>query len=263
MQAAADPPSLFIVIGAQRTGTTLLREILNTSPDLGVLGEIMTPSPAPAHWDNFWRQNTSPGACPHARLDQYFTHVIERVRNHWSHNAKCRARAIGVDIKYNQLWRLVPGAKEGDMPEDVFAYLAARNILIIHAVRENVIHCAVSTMIAMQRGTWHNYTGEILSGCYRIDPQACLSLARDIMRRRIELIAKAAGCKLVTCRYHDLVQHRLEHIARALQVPAAFRHAPALRKAINIPYAQAISNLVTLRGAVLQSEFAAWAEDLD
>ena len=46
---------LFAVIGAQRTGTNLLREILNTNDQIAMLGEVLSPSPAPAHWDNFCR----------------------------------------------------------------------------------------------------------------------------------------------------------------------------------------------------------------
>lgn len=46
---------LFVVIGAQRTGTNLLREILNTNERIAMLGEVLTPSPAPAHWDNYCR----------------------------------------------------------------------------------------------------------------------------------------------------------------------------------------------------------------
>ena len=44
---------LFVVIGTQRTGTNILRETLNTNEEIAMLGEVLTPSPAPAHWDNF------------------------------------------------------------------------------------------------------------------------------------------------------------------------------------------------------------------
>ena len=46
---------LFVVIGAQRTGTNILREILNTNERIAMLGEVLMPSPAPADWDNFCR----------------------------------------------------------------------------------------------------------------------------------------------------------------------------------------------------------------
>jgi hypothetical protein len=72
---------LFVVIGAQRTGTNILREILNTNEHIAMLGEVLTPSPAPAHWDNFSR--TLPIGSIHpanfgeaeSLLDQYFEFV--------------------------------------------------------------------------------------------------------------------------------------------------------------------------------------------
>ncbi len=35
---------LFVVIGAQRTGTNILREILNTNEHIAMLGEVLSPS---------------------------------------------------------------------------------------------------------------------------------------------------------------------------------------------------------------------------
>ena len=101
--------SLFVVIGAQRTGTNLLREILNTNEQIAMLGEVLSPSPAPAHWDNFCRRLPHHSVLPatpgeaESLLDQYFEFVQYRIRNHWAGNKKNRSRAFGVDIKYNQL----------------------------------------------------------------------------------------------------------------------------------------------------------------
>src|ERR1700683_1862820 len=105
---------LFVVIGAQRTGTNILREILNTNDQIAMLGEILTPSPAPAHWDNFCRglpvRSTHPESVDEAEglLDRYFEFVRYRIRNHWEGNRKSRSHAIGVDIKYNQLRLIAP-----------------------------------------------------------------------------------------------------------------------------------------------------------
>ena len=98
-----------MVIGAQRTGTNILREILNTNEQIAMLGEVLSPSPAPAHWDNFCRglpaRSTPPESFGEAEslLDRYFEFVRYRIRNHWEGNKKSRSHAFGVDIKYNQL----------------------------------------------------------------------------------------------------------------------------------------------------------------
>ena len=103
--------ALFVVIGAQRTGTNILREILNTNEQIAMLGEVLSPSPAPAHWDNFRRGlplhsvlPATPGEAE-SLLDEYFEFVQYRIRNHWEGNKKNRSHAFGVDIKYNQLTR--------------------------------------------------------------------------------------------------------------------------------------------------------------
>ena len=104
-----DGAHLFVVIGAQRTGTNILREILNTNEQIAMLGEVLSPSPAPAHWDNFCRGLPVRSVLPasfgetESLLDQYFEFVRYRIRNHWEGNKKSRSHAFGVDIKYNQL----------------------------------------------------------------------------------------------------------------------------------------------------------------
>src|SRR5580658_8793248 len=103
---------LFVVIGAQRTGTNILREILNTNDQIAMLGEVLSPSIAPAHWDNFCRALPIDIARPadyyaaEALLDRYFEFVQYRIRNHWEGNKKRSSHVFGVDIKYDQLRRI-------------------------------------------------------------------------------------------------------------------------------------------------------------
>ena len=80
-RSQVDDVHLFVVIGAQRTGTNILREILNTNEHIAMLGEVLSPSPAPAHWDNFCRSSAGSHACPttygeaESLLDRYFEFV--------------------------------------------------------------------------------------------------------------------------------------------------------------------------------------------
>src|SRR5260370_7646701 len=97
----------FVVIGAQRTGINILREILNTNDEIAMLGEVFSPSGAPAHWENFLRLRRSRfppanAADAEALLDEYFEFVEYRIRHHWAGNAKSKCRAVGIDIKYDQ-----------------------------------------------------------------------------------------------------------------------------------------------------------------
>jgi Sulfotransferase family len=274
---------LFVVIGAQRTGTNLLREILNTNEHVAMLGEILTPSPAPAHWDNFCRnlpvRNVVLANYHEAEslLDQYFEFVRYRIHNHWTGNEKSRSRALGVDIKYNQLTRIAPADWCCISSPFILSYLRDRRAILIHTTR-NVIHCAISTLIAAQRHFWHNYQGAIINRRYQIDIEACLAYARTIVDHRTLFITAAEECKVVECQYESLVDDiargvvlpeipdgpgPLRAIAEALGVPFGFRYHGRLQKAINIPYVELLSNCDALVKRLRDSEFSALAGSLE
>jgi hypothetical protein len=275
---------LFVVIGAQRTGTNLLREVLNTNEQIAMLGEILSESSAPAHWDNYLRFHTDeifpPENCSDAEalLDRYFRFVLFRIRNHWQDGDKSQCRAIGVDIKYNQLRCLAPANWNSAAHPFLLPYLESRGATLIHTTRRNVVHCAISSQIAAQRAMWHNYEGVTIDRRYSVDSEQCLAMARTIVAERDALAEMAAECDLVECCYEDLVTAigsataqggilespgPLKSIAHSLRVPCSFRYNGRLQKAINAPYSQVLLNKDALSIALAQTEFAEFATTLD
>jgi hypothetical protein len=273
---------LFAVIGAQRTGTNILREILNTNDQIAMLGEVLSPSPAPAHWDNFCRglpaRSTQPNSFDEAEelLDRYFEFVRYRVHNHWEGNRKSRSHAIGVDIKYNQLGLIAPTDWDSKLPF-MLSYLISRGAILIHTTR-NVIHSAISTMIATQRSLWHNYDGTVIDASYQIDVEECVAQARTIKHERESFLNFAQGSKLVGCRYERLMEDLdragsreripsgpgpLRNIAEALGSPYDFRYERRLQKAINIPYSRLLSNYDALIRRLETSELDTLVSTLD
>jgi hypothetical protein len=280
----ASLPQLFVVIGAQRTGTNLLREILNTNEHIAMLGEILMPSPAPAHWDNFCRKLPVRSVVlanyreAQALLDQYFQFVEYRIRNHWADNNKVGIQAFGVDIKYNQLTHIAPADwGPGSLSPFILRYLQGREATLIHTTR-NVIHCVVSTMIAAQRHFWHNYEGAVIKRKYNIDIEECLGYMRTILHQRALFLNAARDCRVVQCQYESLVDDMersaslpdipdgrgpLRDIVVALGVPFSFRYYGRLQKAINVPYAKLISNYDALLKRLRDSEFSPLASSLE
>jgi LPS sulfotransferase NodH len=271
-----------VVVGAQRTGTNLLRETLNTNEEIAMLGEVLTPSPAPAHWDNFCRSLPQRSTLPASRseteslLDQYFEFVQYRIRNHWEGNKKHRSHALGVDIKYNQLRQIAPANWNSTSPF-ILGYLQSRGTTLIHTTR-NVIHCAVSTLIASQRNIWHNYEGAVIDRTYHVDVEECLAHARTILQHRDAFIEAASGCKVVNCRYESLMQDigragsqgeipeapgPLRDIAQALGCSFNFRYERSLQKAINLPYSRVLLNYDDFVRRLRDSEFSALASTLE
>jgi len=274
---------LFVVIGAQRTGTNILREILNTNEQIAMLGEVLTPSPAPAHWDNFCRtlpvHTVHPASVSEAEalLDRYFEFVQYRIRNHWEGNRKNRSHAFGVDIKYNQLRDIAPANWSSSSPAFILGYLRSRGATIVHTKR-NVIHCAISTFIASQRNVWHNYDGAMIDRSYDLDIQGCLAYARTILKHRDTFIEAASGCKVVNCSYESLTEDiaragsqqeipaapgPLWDIAQALEASFIFRFDRRLQKAINVPYSRLLSNFDALVSQLKHSEFSTLASTLE
>jgi LPS sulfotransferase NodH len=274
--ASARGVHLFVVIGAQRTGTNILREILNTNGQLAMLGEVLTPSPAPAHWDNFCRRQPAHSVLPatfnetESLLDKYFEFERHRIRNHWEGNKKSQCHAFGVDIKYNQLRDVAPANWSYSSPAFILGYLRSRGATIVHTTR-NVIHCAMSTFIAARRSVWHNYDGAVIDRNYNLDIQECLAYARTILKHRDAFLEAASGCKVVNCSYESLIEDiaragsreeipaapgPLWDIAQALEASFTFHYDRRLQKAINISYSRLLSNYNALVSQLKDSEFS-------
>jgi LPS sulfotransferase NodH len=277
-----DGAQLFVVIGAQRTGTNILRETLNTNEQIAMLGEVLSPSSAPAHWDNFCHgvplRAVSPenSAEAEALLDQYFAYVRYRIRNHWEGNKKSGSRVVGVDIKYNQLSHIRPVDWDSSSPF-ILSYLRSRGAVLIHTTR-NVVHCAISTLIAEQRNLWHNYDGVVIDRNYYIDVEECLARARTIVGHRDAFLKYAHDCEIVDCRYECLIEDLaragsrdeipdgpgpLRDIAEALGTPFDFRYDGRLQKAIDVPYTRLLSNYDDVTRRLKTSEFAALVPTLE
>jgi len=272
-----------VVVGVQRSGTNILREILNTNEHIAMLGEILSPNPAPSCWYNFIADlppDVVPSKTPidaELLLDRYLEFIESRIRNHWVDGDKSGCYAIGVDIKYSQLRDIGPLDWDSAAPPFLLGYLKSREALIIHVIRRNVIQCAISAMIATQRGLWHNYNGAKIERRYHVDVEECLSRARVIVRERAAFVELVKGFAVITSFYEDLTNDiaraatdgeipddsgPLHDAAKALGVPFGFRYDGRLRKAINVPYAQLLSNHGALIQAVRQSEFAHFASSL-
>jgi hypothetical protein len=182
------------------------------------------------------------------------------------------ADAIGVELR-----RIAPINWDSTAPPFFLCYVRSRGAMLIHTTRRNVIHCAISTLIASQRNVWHNYEGVAIDRSYFIDVGECLTYARMIVHRRDAFLGFAKDCKVVNCCYEDLIDDitradageeipegpgPLREIAEALRAPFTFRYDGRLQKAINVPYSRLLSNYDALVKGLKESEFSALASAL-
>jgi LPS sulfotransferase NodH len=275
-------PRLFFVIGVQRTGTTLLREVLNRNPQVMMMAEVLLPYPDSCHWEHFaatlpadFRQPADEAA-GFALLDRYFSYLHAEMTIRWSAPGKAAARAYGVDIKLDQLDVIRPDGWPDTASPFLLHYAMRRGVVLINTVRRNVIHCAISYQIGTQKSFWHNYDNRPFGDPVPLDFRECLNGARTILRQQRAFEETTAGYPVERCDYEDLAAAvdaapggdlsrnpgPLRGIAGALGVDCAFHFDGRLHRAINRPYRDIISNHTAVVEALKATEFAAFAETL-
>jgi LPS sulfotransferase NodH len=273
---------LFFVVGVQRTGTTLLREILNSHGMLMMMAEVLLPYPDSCHWDHF--AATVPSSMlkikdekeGFALLDRYFHYIHADMTARWKEPHKTHAVAFGVDIKCEQLCFIQPTKWPKEATPFLLHYAMSRKVMLINTIRRNVIHCAISHLIAFDRDFWHNYDNRRVEQSYAVDIGDCLSHARSIMaqQRCFELFTQDYPVQV--CEYEALAEtvaaainaeippdcEPLRSIASAFGIPCRFHFHGRLHRAINRPYRDIIANHSELVAALECSEFAAFARTI-
>lgn len=265
----------FVLIGSQRSGTNFLREVLNTHPKLHVHGEVMWPSPHPSVWHNFLRANSYRAhpavvdADANQVLDDYLVHLAEDTRRGNPMKADTVSN-IGIDIKYNQM--RVPGPLTQDLqaPPFLFGYLKKRGIPLLHVFRRNLLHQALSLVIAEDRGIYHNYGSQHFKGNVVVEPARVVDRCYWIAEQRALFRQMSSGSEVHDIAYEDLAEvcdqdaSELQLDATAavvlgladfLKVEVDFRRPKTISKVINRPFRQVLSNYGELKRAILVSEF--------
>ncbi|MBM3960824.1 MAG: sulfotransferase [Planctomycetes bacterium] len=274
----------FVLVGSQRSGTNFCREVLNTSFQTFVHGEILLPYPTPSTWHNFVRTMVSralPPVLPQDAaelVDDYLIFIRDDTRRAVPSKAT-NLKALGFDIKYNQLSFIKPvlwDLRDGPFLID---YLRARNIPILHMIRRNMLHQVLSIQIAAKRNTYHSYTGG--GGGARTK----VTLAADELLGGLEWIDNevthfrrlTAGMQVLDVAYEDLVSacdkadpsgwldpfnELLDGVRKTLGIENAFFRPTTLKKVIDRPYREIVANHAEIVAAVAQSKFARFAETM-
>ena len=269
------PAGFFVLIGSQRSGTNFVREVLNTHPNVHVHGEVMWPSPHPAVWHNFLRacsyraQPAVLDADASQLLDDYLVHLSEDTRRGNPMKADSLSM-IGIDIKYNQMRTAGPLIQDLNAPPFLFGYLRDRRIPLLHVFRSNLLHQALSMVIAEARGVYHNYEGRAFEGSLFVEPSRVVELCYWIAEQRALFRQMSSGSEVHDLAYEDLAeicdQHSSEErldassevvagLSGFLAVDADFRRPKSISKVLNRPFQQILSNYEALKRAILVSEF--------
>jgi hypothetical protein len=277
--------SFFALIACQRSGTHLLREILNSNSGIALLAEPFTPYPKPVYWQNYvktlpeheYPPQTSDDAM--LLLDQYLQWIQQDVHENsdWYWGPKPQLITIGLDVKYNQLQCVTPLFFDLRARPLLLDYFQSRNVRIVHMVRNNLVHAAISLIICKLRKVYQNYDGGVMQGQYQIAPGELFECIAWIKDERDEFLRLAQDLPMQTCAYEELIQDlgradpagnfpedttALSRLATFLDVANRFRYRGYTRKVINKPYAESIENYNELVLAIKQSEYSEFADTL-
>lgn len=138
----------FVVIGTQRTGTTLMVTALNSHPQIQCFGELfkqrrpkgLHPEGESAYWlkcQESWRWRLSDVVLRHSSAANFLDDVL----------SVCDEQAaVGFKLMLSQIKRF---HKLSDL-------ITARQYNVLHVVRNNVLKTYVSRLAARQRGYYHS-----------------------------------------------------------------------------------------------------------
>lgn len=153
--------SSFVIAGTQRSGTTMLRSALDSHPHVRCLGEVFYINPryekrggqakGQGLSDGFssWREHSYQVFRNRSNINR-LRHWIDRsslVREYLDGVLVCdQPEACGFKLMVNQTRRF---------PE-IIRYIAERQVLVIHMVRDNVLDVLVSRLALEARGYAHS-----------------------------------------------------------------------------------------------------------
>jgi len=264
--------NFFLVIGTQRTGTTVLRETLNSNPAIALSGEVFLGDPG--GFDEF---ATKAGW---SRPEDYLAaeRQILAFLKHLADSADASMKVFGIDVKYSQLRAISPRHQPLSALPALVQFLRLAGVRVIHVVRENVLQAALSEHIAEARAIWHHRGRESIGQTVKIDCRKLFELMQIKRGDRQMFTALMDGhSRMMTVEYDriskGLAQRDAEgtligetnlifEIAEFLGVDPCFRPPPDTTKIIQAPYSSLIENYDELRRFLRRTEFAAYLETI-
>ena len=280
------PECHFAFIGCQRSGTHLLREIINSSPYIALMVETFSPTRKSIYWCNYVHRlgkHEFPPLTPYAAMkvfDKYLRRIARdvHIEHEWYGGPKPRLKALGLDIKYNQLKGMTSISIDLTSRPLLLDYFQSRKFRVLHIVRKNIAQASISHILASMRKVWHNYNDATsFQRKYHIPWPELHSQMWWMKQEREEFERLSQDLPVLPCVYEDLVEDLrlrspsgvlpydsevLEPLARFLGVPNHFVYDGRMRKVVNKPYADIIENFDELVAELRNSAFGEFADTL-
>jgi LPS sulfotransferase NodH len=263
-------PRPVLVLGTQRSGTTVFGEFLGTHPEFAYYGEVLNSDhvAAPA---NYWNYSAGQVAAdiqsilPERRLD-----LFDRFAGFLGE----RSAGIPVmDIKYERLFILEKSWKEKPFPDLLF-HLIARGYRIFHVMRENTLRQVLSLEAARLSGDWSRPASVAGGGGsplrLSVEPGRLLSLLENEAARMESVRAWLRGSSSVREVFYDAMFEGphfspalVGEVATFLRCAPTFQVVPRLSRQNPAPVSEFVENYAQIQVALEGTQYEWMLNDLE
>lgn len=192
-------PTAFVIVGTQRTGTTLIRTSLDSHPEVACSGEVFKTGRRPyKEPDGYW------AFCREAPLNR-LRHYVARRRNCQVFLTRLLsrpgARAIGFKMMYSHALRY----------PQVIDYIRRGGLRVIHVTRRNYLRTLISRDVARLTGVYHRTAGSATSSreSITLDPSTLVQRLQNVSREEQAWDELLRGHSAVhKLSYEDFVESR-------------------------------------------------------
>jgi len=243
----------FIIICAARTGSTMLRSMLNSHPQMVCHGEVF--SPRLSGFAGIYNQKDSDSPIRQFVEKKRNERPVDFLRDYVFYAGSYQA--IGAKIKYDEL--------EQPRWSAVFdSLLADRDIRVVHLIRENRLRRLVSAIIAELTGVTVVPASDPQPDLRRPVPKIVVDVERCIHDFTAVQAAEASfrrhfsGHRIFEVSYEGIMDEhsrQLSDLQRFLQLEETTLTATTLRQSAH-RLEDVIENYSEVRDALCQTEFA-------
>jgi len=252
-----------VVVGTQRTGTTVLRSVLSTHPDISTFGEVFLNrhSQMKESFYGFYKRELEKNSelCIPSQENYEFL-FAEYLK--YLNSISCKSTGcVTLDVKYNFLMgALVPGESGVNRRPFLLHLFRKNDIKVIHLVRKDVLATYVSSLLSVQNQVWAT---EDLNRLKTRQVEVPLANLLELLRSRVEeqtYYSELLKDVALEITYEEMIvngefsMHVMKQVANRLGVKQQFDLTPKLKK-IAPPKSESIKNFNEVSALLKGTEF--------